>query len=472
MLIVVAAILISSFPISSHGGAFEPCPHVDPGSLTREEFWTKYILTTEPKPFILTKTPSWDPPEDVVGILGKEDQEGIYHFEDVEVNEDNPYTLTNPAHDPNIFSKLKEVFPKCIPNLLSTINFRPVFSVGLNGTGQTDIAHHYHGITTMLLLTGEKIWALLPPGDTDCEALRNNCLDPFDVCRYYEQSGDDEAPVPACVQRAGETIVIPDAWYHGTCNISPWVLGWGYHGRRIPLVAASLNGAADDNSAVAQQSDDGNYGEGDNGHNATDLALPTFATIEDIENPFLAKEITRGYLKYVRSSPLNSRIRLGGRISAVDFYQIGTSKALPTLMAVRTLFQQFSELRGFGIEKQEFFTLQTPRCIFIDLSGMKKEITAAKFVTAVNKRSKTTTVHMMNIISDTQVTFSLGEHEEKRTISEGGVVVWRYHELAEVISENKFADVVVLYCKTNQKWDKEENSRTRNQAGGKLTDEL
>mmetsp|Transcript_20549 Transcript_20549/g.33362 ORF Transcript_20549/g.33362 Transcript_20549/m.33362 type:complete len:472 (+) Transcript_20549:150-1565(+) len=471
MLIVLAVILI--FPISSHGGAFEPCPRVDPGSLTSDEFWTKYILTTEPKPFILARTPSWDPPEDVVGTLGREDQEGNYHFEDVLVNDDDPYQLTNPAYAPNIFSKLKEAFPENFPRLLTSINFRPVFSVGLNGTGQTDIAHHYHGITTMLLLTGEKIWALLPPGDSDCETQRHNCLDPFDVCKYYEESNKE---TPACVQRAGETIVIPDAWYHGTCNISPWVLGWGYQGRRIPLVAASPTRAAD-NSAITQQqhSDDGNSDEeGDNGHNDATAAQPrpTFVTIEETEYPFLGKGITRGYLSYVQSTPLNSRIRLGGRISAIDFYQIGTTKALPTLMAVRTLFQQFSELRGFGIEKQEFYTILTPKCVFIDLSGMKKENTAAKFVTAINSRSKNTTVHMITLMSDTPVTFSLGEREEKRSISEGGVLVWRYHELAEIISENKFAGVVVLYCKTKQKWDIEDNSRTNNKISGKLADEL
>ena len=34
------------------------------------------------------------------------------------------------------------------------------------------------------------------------------------------------------VQEAGETIVVPDGWYHGTCNTARWTVGWGGQGWR------------------------------------------------------------------------------------------------------------------------------------------------------------------------------------------------------------------------------------------------
>jgi len=50
------------------------------------------------------------------------------------------------------------------------------------------------------------------------------------VCALYKGR---EAPAPACVQEAGQTIVIPDGWYHGTCNNASWTVGWGGQNRRI-----------------------------------------------------------------------------------------------------------------------------------------------------------------------------------------------------------------------------------------------
>ena len=141
-----------------------------------------------------------------------------------------PYTLTNPGYTPGIFRDLPSRFP--IPDILAAINLRPVLSLGLNGTGERDIAHHYHPVTVMRLLQGRKIWALRPPGDQECMRNTGSCTDPLNVCEFY---ATPDAPAPACIQEAGDTIIVPDGWYHGTCNNASVTVGWGAQGRSLPL---------------------------------------------------------------------------------------------------------------------------------------------------------------------------------------------------------------------------------------------
>ena len=70
----------------------------------------------------------------------------------------------------------------------------------------------------MRLLQGTKIWALRPPGDPECMANRGTCTDPFDVCAYYAAPS---SPAPACVQRAGDSIIIPNGWQYAAEDRAP-----------------------------------------------------------------------------------------------------------------------------------------------------------------------------------------------------------------------------------------------------------
>ena len=90
-----------------------------------------------------------------------------------------PYMLTSAAYTPKVFNMLAAKHP--LPDVASAINLRPVFSIGLNGTGERDLAHHYHSITAMRLLQGRKIWALRSPTDPECDRAIGTCTDPFDV---------------------------------------------------------------------------------------------------------------------------------------------------------------------------------------------------------------------------------------------------------------------------------------------------
>jgi hypothetical protein len=141
------------------------------------------------------------------------------------------YVLANPGYYPLIFDGLRSRFP--VPYSVSSIDQRMVLSIGLNGTGEKDLAHHYHPITAMRLLQGRKIWALRPQTDRDCQYAQGTCTDPFKVCDYYARPG---APKPACVQEAGDTIIVPDGWYHGTCNNASVTIGVGFQGRSLQLV--------------------------------------------------------------------------------------------------------------------------------------------------------------------------------------------------------------------------------------------
>ena len=173
-------------------------------------------MSTDPRPRLLT-----GPPVDVnfVARFGRQVAGGATFSDLPPVDAESPYRLVNPpgVELPPTYRELHSLYP--LPTPLASIDLCPMISIGRNGTGQTDIAHHYHATTAMLLLEGQKIWALRAPSDVDCMMNRGDCTNPFDVCEFYRQP---DAPPPACVQLPGETIVLPDGWYHGTCNNASW----------------------------------------------------------------------------------------------------------------------------------------------------------------------------------------------------------------------------------------------------------
>ena len=178
-------------------------------------------MSSDPRPRLIT---GQQQDVDFVKQFGQATADGA-QFEGLPpVNGQSPYRLVNPPGLglPPIYSQLRSSYP--LPAPLSEVDLCPVISIGRKGTGQIDLARHYHALTVMLLLQGQKIWALRPPSDSDCAAGIGDCTNPMDVCAYYARPG---APPPACVQLPGETIVLPDGWYHGTCNNASWTAGWG-----------------------------------------------------------------------------------------------------------------------------------------------------------------------------------------------------------------------------------------------------
>jgi hypothetical protein len=212
--------------------SFSPCPLVLlASSADTRRFWAEF--SARPRPVRIATTN--EPPIDFVKSRGVELLGGAFQFGDLTVGPPpsySPYMLSNPAYTPLAFERLDTEYP--LPEALSSIALRPVLSIGMNGTGERDLAHHYHPITAMRLLQGRKIWALREPTDAECSGARGTCTDPFLVCDYYARPS---APAPACVQEAGDTIIVPDGWYHGTCNNASLTVGWGGQGRRVAYTA-------------------------------------------------------------------------------------------------------------------------------------------------------------------------------------------------------------------------------------------
>lgn len=182
---------------------FATCPHLA-ADVSHDDFWQRFHA--EPRPYIIPGAAA----SDFVADYGRVQPNGdvLFEFGELGSASGRRYTLSNPGVGPyqaEVFSALPERFP--LPAPLRSIDLTPMISVGLNGTGQTDLARHYHGVTAMRLLQGRKLWALRPPGDSECMANSGECTDPLDVCAFYARAA---APTPACVQEAGDTIVLPD----------------------------------------------------------------------------------------------------------------------------------------------------------------------------------------------------------------------------------------------------------------------
>ena len=218
-----------------------PCPSL-PANISHSEFWE--LASRDPVPRVI---PGLAPATDFISEFGQPAQGGGATFEFAKISPSGTrYVLSNPgprgsSSDSRTFAALPKRYP--LPEPLRSINLTPMVSVGLQGTGQTDLARHYHGVTAMRLLQGVKIWALRPPNDPECLEDAGNCTDPFDVCEHYRAWIDQKdtttaaplpAPTPACVQRAGDTLMIPDGWHHGTCNaVDGLTIGWGGQNRRF-----------------------------------------------------------------------------------------------------------------------------------------------------------------------------------------------------------------------------------------------
>ena len=242
------------------GGGFEGCPAVDASSMTPTEFWE--LMWRDPRPRRLT-SPSF-PRLTTAEFLARFAEEGedgwsfpnasgVSLAKPSEESSRDSYILTGFEHCPDLIREIHGAI--ALPDIVSKVRSRPILSLGARGSGESNILHHFHVIATMVLLDGQKIWALRRPDDPMCiDEGTAGCADPLDVC------GLPEAERPPCVQNAGEILVVPDGWYHGTCNSADWTLGIGGQGivsdyvdlgeKLLRRVAATSNQVLDSLSTV------------------------------------------------------------------------------------------------------------------------------------------------------------------------------------------------------------------------------
>jgi hypothetical protein len=195
-----------------------------------EEFWE--LMWRDPRPRRLT-SPSFPrlTTAEFLARFAEESDNGwtftnatrLFLSKPSEENSGDSYILTGFEHAPELIREIHSAI--ALPDIVSRVRSRPILSLGARGTGESNILHHFHVIATMVLLDGQKIWALRRPDDGMCsEEGTEGCADPLDVC------GLPESERPPCVQNAGEVLVLPDGWYHGTCNTAEWTLGIGGQG--------------------------------------------------------------------------------------------------------------------------------------------------------------------------------------------------------------------------------------------------
>ena len=219
------------------GEGFYSCERLS-GEISADEFWA--LMSSDPRPRLLTGGPT----ADVVSEFGSPLADGGMSFTGLlPISRETPFRITTLPEVPedlvaqSAFGSLPTRFP--LPRALRQVRQVPTVSFGLEGPAQERLGTHVHGLSALLLLQGEKLWALKPPDTPDCHSNHapSACPPELDLCAFHSNGS---APAPACVQRPGETLVIPDGWFHATCNNAKWTAGWGALGRTWKLLGGTV----------------------------------------------------------------------------------------------------------------------------------------------------------------------------------------------------------------------------------------
>lgn len=109
------------------------------------------------------------------------------------------------------------------PEALLQIHNKPLVSLGTKGSGSGGHAHEANWVAQ---LAGRKVWIVAPP------KANGRQWPSFDthVCELYKNRHALPLGSEVCVAHPGETLYLPDLWYHGTCNLDDFVFGLGGKG--------------------------------------------------------------------------------------------------------------------------------------------------------------------------------------------------------------------------------------------------
>ena len=326
-----------------------------------------------------------------------------------------PYALTNDGYTPGLFRdlELQTRFP--LPRAVATIDQRMVLSIGLNGTGEIDIAHHYHPITAMRLLQGRKIWALRAPGDEECMDARGTCTDPFDVCEHYAKPG---SPKPACVQLAGETIIVPDGWYHGTCNTETTV-GWGAQGRSLRLLAPMCFhcNARDARGQVHYAS------------TASETALLSTSDAMAFESA-LATEVHAAARKASSSAPYRSHWPRGELRDPFSLARLPPAAWQTAYMSFRSIFSQFAAQTARQAEENT--AMREPDCRIAALDKGTPQLSAASLAWLRSARHTALVANIMGPAASVTFRHPASGETERRAVHPRGAAIWVGEQLVGI----------------------------------------
>ena len=104
------------------------------------------------------------------------------------------------------------------PDFLESASQCRVFSFG---GGQRGVQMMQHGVAWLSLVSGAKLWHVAPPHvprPSDRHCGDGGLVD-------HELAARES--VTHCLLLPGETIVVPQDWWHATCNLDPYTIGIG-----------------------------------------------------------------------------------------------------------------------------------------------------------------------------------------------------------------------------------------------------
>lgn len=120
----------------------------------------------------------------------------------------------------------RTLLPDCSPTPLPLMRIRDKvsFTLGRNATGS---GAHQHNENWISQIVGRKAWILAPPDSA------KGLPEAASPCNLLEASkSGSQLPKDAfvCVIGEGETIYLPDQWWHATCNLDAITVGIGGKG--------------------------------------------------------------------------------------------------------------------------------------------------------------------------------------------------------------------------------------------------
>mmetsp|Transcript_25394 Transcript_25394/g.46059 ORF Transcript_25394/g.46059 Transcript_25394/m.46059 type:complete len:504 (+) Transcript_25394:61-1572(+) len=116
-----------------------------------------------------------------------------------------------------------------VPMLLRGV----LFGTFLIATGKrgANLPPHQHAGSWSALAQGKKFWWVAPP-EVDVDSIPPDWMEDVSI----ERGAEIHSQIPGakgCLQKAGEIVLLPDGWFHGTWAETPWTFGYGGQGSAI-----------------------------------------------------------------------------------------------------------------------------------------------------------------------------------------------------------------------------------------------
>jgi len=227
-----------------------------------------------------------------------------------------------------------------------------------------------------------------------------DCTDPLNVCDYYFGLN---APAPACVQRPGDTIIVPNGWFHGTCNNASLTVAWGGQGQTFGLEM--------------------------HGSDENDKDQPLFGFRLGTPAPGSAPTFGESEMMGMREAlTTSSWQRAAGHVVTANLLRAGAAFQAP-LMTVRSLWGEFLSYTQEQSERHAMEHLQSMECSAIRLSpGVAASLERAS-PDVWAKMRRWTHAHLLVGLEDSAVSLAFLRHKESRAtraihLAVGDVAMW------------------------------------------------